>query len=98
MKNRSLLYSVLLAAFFIASSSANDLPKEDSVVQWELNRQHYDLLDEEKRLLKEGDELSYVEMDLKRKILEWQKQLSATEAKLDAVRHRLVTVRMKLLP
>jgi predicted nucleic acid-binding Zn-ribbon protein len=62
------------------------------------DRQHRDLLDQEKRLLQQNDELQRDVLDLKKAINEKVDKLESAQGKLDRVRHQLITVRMKLMP
>ena len=98
VKTKTCLLSGMLAIFMMASGFADNSSQDEAIQQWEINRQRYDLIDEEKSLLRNQDQLSYAVFDLKQKINQLQDALSLTQTKLDDVRHRLITVRMKLIP
>jgi septal ring factor EnvC (AmiA/AmiB activator) len=96
VKAASLYLSLVFTAVFVAGSPADN--RDDSGRKWQENRQRYELVDEERALLKQSDQLTYEIMDLKRNINDLQKRLSMAQSKLDDVRYNLVSVKMKLMP
>jgi hypothetical protein len=77
---------------FVSSSPA------DESADAERRSQYYDLLDQEKQLIKTDDDLSRAIFDLKQAINELHKKLDLAQETRDTVRHHLITVRMKLMP
>jgi len=96
-----ILAMIVLSLFCALSSTADeqsDRTREEAKEhEWRGRQQRYQLLDQEKALLKQSDELSYQVFDYKRTIDELSKKLSATQSNLDDVHRRLITVRMKLM-
>jgi len=94
---RAKIFMLSALAMFLApvvAGFADDRADRDD----QQRQQRYELMDQEKQLLKEDDELSQQVFELKRTMNEIYKRLSASEASLATVRHRLISIRMQMMP
>ncbi|MCA9802417.1 MAG: hypothetical protein KC777_10540 [Cyanobacteria bacterium HKST-UBA02] len=90
-----LLLLVALAGVSLGRSYA-DTPTDDQ--RWREERERrFELVDQEKALLRESDALSKRMFELKRAIDQLHANLSACQQKYESVNHRLITVQMMLL-
>jgi hypothetical protein len=100
MKSRSdhilkyILICVVLSMVFVSSSFARD----DSNEQRDDERmQKYALIDQEKQLLRQSDDLSLAIFETKRGINDLHKRLDGLEEGYSSVKHALISVQLKLI-
>jgi chromosome segregation ATPase len=90
------LILVIAALGFVTAGSADNRADDDD--RWRAEKARYDLQDREKLLLSKEDDLNYRIQGLKQKIKALNTELSGAQADMDAVRHELIVLKIKLLP
>lgn len=98
MKQESAIACVplLFALFFLVTQIFAHA--EISRAEWEAQNTRAQLIDQEKSLLQENDELRKDVDELKAQVNVRLRKISAAQDRLDKIRHDLITIKMKLLP
>jgi hypothetical protein len=98
MKHSRLELYIACASSLFAASVISAVADQSDDIRYAQRQQRNELLDTEKYLLDQDGALSREAWEMKRTIDELHKRLSFTESKLADVRHKLISVRMQLMP